>query len=334
MAQEAKRISPRLSRKRKIFFSLLAILLILLAALLYFLLTGRPPTNVIPVPELGKPSYLFSIYGGGDTGRLQKPLGVAVNSKEGNIYVADTLNGRVVAFNMQGNPLFSFKKIKGGSLRSPNYIAVNPKNSNVYVSDPGYAAIYIFDKKGKFVKQFIPNNNKKFPWVPLGMAFDDEGNLYVADKGLNRVVTFNQSGKRLLSFGKSGLVKNIKEKPGQMYFPNSLAVSSEGDIYVSDGNNQRVQVFDSKGKFKQIIAVKGLPRGIGIIEEGSSAGIYVVNVFDHQIQVFDDKGDALFTFGELGQGEGEFRYPNDLAIAGNRLYIVDRENDRVQVWRF
>jgi DNA-binding beta-propeller fold protein YncE len=321
-----------IARKQKLFYSLLVVLVVVLAALVYFVTTGRKPTEVIPAPSLGKPTYLFSIYGGGKDGRLQKPLGVAVNAD--NVYVADSLNGRVAVFDLRGQPLFTFKKIKDGTLKNPSYLAVNPKDNTLYVSDTGLGAIFIFDSQGKFLRQFLPNNNSKFPWVPLGMTFDENGNLYVVDKGLNRVVKFNSKGKRLLSFGKSGLVKNTNEKPGSMYFPNALAVDSAGDIYVSDGNNQRIQIFNKGGKFKKIISVKGLPRGIGVVESGASAGIYVVNVFDHQVQVFNRSGSALFTFGELGQGEGQFRYPNDLAISKNRLFIADRENDRIQVWRF
>jgi len=320
--------------KKKIFFSSLAVLLILLIGLIYFVFTGKKPMSVIPAPGLGKPTYLFSIYGEGKEKRLQKPLGVAVSTEDNRIFVTDSLKGEVSAFDMQGNNLFSFKKAGKDTLRSPSYVGVNPKNNNVYVSDTGYASIFVFSSDGKFVKKFLPNQNPKFPWVPLGMAFDDAGNLYVADKGLNRIVKFDLNGKRLLSFGKSGMVKKIDEKPGAMYFPNAVAVGSDGDIYVSDGNNQRIQVFSETGRFKKIIGVKGLPRGIAVVDSGNSAGIYIVNVFDHQVQVFNKKGASLFTFGEMGEAEGQFRYPNDMVIADNKLFISDRENGRVQVWRF
>lgn len=313
----------------------MAILILLLAALLYFLFTGRQPTNLIGVSQLGKPAYLFSIYGDAKSGRLQKPMGVAVNTKKNIVYVADTLSNRIAAFDTEGKALFSFEKIDKGKLRNPSYVAVNPKDHTVLVADPSYASVFIFDSRGKFIKKFLPNNNKKFPWVPLGISFDKDNNMYVADKGLNRIVQFSPGGKRLLSIGKTGMIiKKIKEKPGLMYFPNDSVVDSDGNIYVSDSNNQRLQIFDSKGKFKKMIPIKGLPRGLAIVEGGSSAGLYVVNTFDHQVQVFSKDGDVLFTFGELGQGEGEFRYPNDIAIADSRLYITDRENNRVQVWRF
>ncbi len=315
----------------------MVVLAILVGGLIFFLMTGKQPIDVVPVSQLGKPTYLFSIYGDTKNGRLQKPLGVAVNEDNKTIYVADSLNARIAAFDMDGKFLFKFDKVgKKGKLRNPSYIEVNPIDGNVYVADPTFASIMIYNSKGKYVRTYVPNKNKKFPWVPLGMTFDDDANLYVADKGLSRVVKFDSQAKRLLSIGKHGQVlKKIKEKPGQLYFPNTVAVGSNGDVYVSDGNNQRVQIFDKKGKFKKILPVKGLPRGIALVEGGSSAGLYVVNTFDHQVQVFDkDGGNLLFKFGELGQGEGEFRYPNDLEIKGKRLYIVDRENSRIQVWRF
>lgn len=58
---------------------------------------------------------------------------------------------------------------------------------------------------------------------------------------------------------------------------------------------------------------------------------------DHQVQAFDTDGGraSLLTFGEAGMEEGRFAFPNGLALdARGRLYITDRENDRVQVWAY
>ncbi|TET54172.1 MAG: hypothetical protein E3J54_02670, partial [Actinobacteria bacterium] len=172
MADKTKDVSTKLVRKKRIFYSLVAVLVILIASLLYFLLTGKQPASVIPVKELGKPTYLFSIYGDNKAARLKDPLGVAVNKSSGVVYVADTRNRRIAAFDSKGKPLFQFSKIGKESLKSPSYVAVNPKGQNVYVSDQGFASIFIFDSKGKYIKKFIPNKNKKFPWVPMGMTFD------------------------------------------------------------------------------------------------------------------------------------------------------------------
>ena len=43
----------------------------------------------------------------------------------------------------------------------------------------------------------------------------------------------------------------------------------------------------------------------------------------------------LYADGDWGTGEGEFNYPADIALDGTgRLYIADRENNRIQVWSY
>jgi len=76
-----------------------------------------------------------------------------------------------------------------------------------------------------------------------------------------------------------------------------------------------------------------LPRGIDIDKNGR---VYVVDTFQHKVQVYDgkDRGKLLFTFGEKGTENGQLNYPNGLTVKGNRLFITDRENDRISVFSY
>ena len=62
---------------------------------------------------------------------------------------------------------------------------------------------------------------------------------------------------------------------------------------------------------------------------------YTVN---QNVKVYDVSGDVpefLFSFGTSGMGDGQFNYPNDIAFdSTGRLYIADRENNRIQVWSY
>jgi tripartite motif-containing protein 71 len=63
-----------------------------------------------------------------------------------------------------------------------------------------------------------------------------------------------------------------------------------------------------------------------------------VDAVGQNVKVYDVSGPEphfLFAFGEFGRDDGQFWYPNDIALdVTGRLYIVDRENDRVQVWSY
>ncbi|MGD8817725.1 MAG: NHL repeat-containing protein [Acidobacteriota bacterium] len=60
--------------------------------------------------------------------------------------------------------------------------------------------------------------------------------------------------------------------------------------------------------------------------------IYVLDAGNHRVQVFDADGQFLRSFGREGQGPGEFRQPQAMALRGDRVWIVDNLNHRVSEW--
>jgi DNA-binding beta-propeller fold protein YncE len=80
--------------------------------------------------------------------------------------------------------------------------------------------------------------------LPTDVAFASNGDLYVSDGYANaRVVKFNREGKYLLEFGKRGT------GPGEFGLPHNVVVDAQGRVYVTDRDNQRVEVFDSNGEY-------------------------------------------------------------------------------------
>jgi len=108
-------------------------------------------------------------------------------------------------------------------------------------------------------------------------------------------------------------------------------------IYVSEGGNHRIQVFDGNGNYIRKWGSYGTgpgefrnPWGVFVSEEGE---IYVVDMDNHRIQVFDKNGVYKREWGRYGSGEGEFNFPCDIAIGNNnRVYVTDTWNSRVQVF--
>jgi hypothetical protein len=66
--------------------------------------------------------------------------------------------------------------------------------------------------------------------------------------------------------------------------------------------------------------------------------LHIVDAVGHTVRVYDVSGATpvfLYTFGDLGTEDGLFNYPNDICMDGSGyLFIVDRENNRVQVWSY
>lgn len=184
----------------------------------------------------------------------------------------------------------------------------------------------IFNTQGKFIKEF----KVKMPLTPAVA----NNKLYLTT--YSNVMIFNLEGKHLLTWGRRGKTRVDFD------FPNGIAVSRDGTIYVADSNNMRIQALDKRGNIlwtvgeapkgsKDYIRRFGLPVSITIDENNT---LYVVDAFPGSIRVFNNKGKELAELGEYGVNEGQLNHPAQIAYAGNRVfYIADKYNDRVQAIR-
>ena len=324
--------APRKANKRKRKIAVLVILLLILAALFAWYLLNRKPLSELPGLSSTKvPHYEFSIYG------ATRPMGVAVTPSGDRIYATESDGTQLVrVFDRSGKPIGTLKPpASTGVGHTPVYVAINPTTQDVYVSDRLTASVYVYDAKGTYLRTFAPKGNLGGGWAPLGLAFGPDGGLYATDVGGkdHRVLAFAPDGKLTRSMG----------APGQLSFPNGIAVDAQGNIEVSDSNNGRLVVFSPYGKVMATInrgvgaGDLGLPRGVAVDDAGR---LYVVDTADHMVRFYNiDKSKATPTFvgnfGGGGQLDGLFQYPNGIATDTRaRIYVTDRENNRVQVWGY
>ena len=116
---------------------------------------------------------------------------------------------------------------------------------------------------------------------------------------------------------------------GEFINPRGLALDEQGNIYVADTGNTRLQIFDPQGDFLMAIADERFlgPRYIALDEVGQ---IYVTDLSD-RVHVLNARGDPLQSLGRQGSLPSQFSGIADLALgpAGD-LYVVDSGNGRVQ----
>jgi len=151
----------------------------------------------------------------------------------------------IVVFDMKGKYLRSWGK---GMFGNPHGMRVD-RQGNVWVTDNGDHQVMKFDKKGKLlltlgIKGKAATDDKTFN-RPTDIAFSPDGKFfYVSDGyGNSRVVKFTMDGKYVSTWGTKGT------GPGQFNTPHSIAIDSKGTVYVSDRENNRIQIFDANGKF-------------------------------------------------------------------------------------
>ncbi len=330
--------TPRTMDIKTLLNIILIIFIVVAGFFVYYYLRQEPPDMVdanLPVRASAPPHFAFNI---GDVtnkpGSLNKPLAVDVDDT-GRVFVADTDNAAVKVFSPKGRFLYKLDRSgKGPALLGPAGIAV--WKDRVFVTDGNNFRVLEYTTDGDYVRTFIDKSlgRKIGAFVPVGVDTSENGDVYITDVFYQRVLVFDQNGRLKFRFGTPG------DKPGNFQYANDLVVDRKGYIYVSDSNNSRVEVFDPRGKFVYMLGTAdgakpdmALPRGIDTDKYGR---VYVVDTFQHKVQVYDgkDRGILLFTFGDKGTENGQFDYPNGIAIKGNRLFVTDRENNRISVFSY
>lgn len=124
--------------------------------------------------------------------------------------------------------------------------------------------------------------------------------------------------------------------------PFDLATDTDGNVYVADSGNDRVQKYTPGGSFTTQWGSAGsgngqfdLPRGITVSDEGLvyvvDSGATPLDPDNDRVQIFSTSGNFLDLWGSEGTGPGEFNFPFGVATSGaGNVYVTDQGNDRVQ----
>ncbi len=131
------------------------------------------------------------------------------------------------------------------------------------------------------------------------------------------------------SFGANG------SGDGQFKHPTDVAIDPQGNLWVTDKSNNRVQKFDPSGKF--LAKYGSLGSGNGQFNRPSSVAIdsagniLVADSNNHRIQKLSPEGAFISKFGTSGSGNGQLNKPEEVSVdtAGN-IWVADTQNGRVQ----
>ena len=287
-------------------------------------------------------------------GGLSAPVGMTVDTS-GDVWVVDSANNRVQEFSAGGLPLKVFGEAGAGNgqFSTPYGIAINKNTGNVYVSDRGDSRIEEFYSSGEYDTKFGSYGTGAGDLSsPSGVSVDSSGNIWVADLGNNRVEEFSSTGTFIKTFGfgvsngkaefevcTSGCQAGLAGSgSGQFNSPSEIAFSG-GDVYVTDYNNDRVEVFNEKGEYLRAFGSLGSGDGqfshpYGIATEPSTGNLYVADEGNHRVQEFTSGGTFVASFGSEGSGNGQFSDPDGVAVSSSgAVYVGDAANDRIEAWK-
>ena len=266
---------------------------------------------------------------------LGKPYGVAVY--QGRVFVSDSAMNFIAVFDIPGKRFFKIGEDEAGRIGAPLGLDVDG-NGNLYVVDSAAKNVKVYDKDGKFLRTLA---DAKMFSRPSGIAVDAQGSrIYVVDTGgissdQHKVRVFDaQSGKHLLDIGKRG------SGDGEFNLPRDVTIGKDGLLYVVDGANFRVQVFQPDGKFVRVFGGVGRqggqfsrPKEVATDVDGN---VYIVDAAFGNFQIFTPEGKLLLAVGSRSDTDGMAKYllPSGIAIDGDgRVYVVDQFFRKVDIYR-
>jgi DNA-binding beta-propeller fold protein YncE len=267
---------------------------------------------------------------------LIRPYGVAADS-QGNIYAADQAVGAIFIFPpAEGGKVQLIKNGQDAHLPMIACLAIDD-DDRLFVTDIKLHHVVVFDAKHEPIAQFGAGDLVS----PAGIAIDTMNRfVYVVDTQQDQVLVYDADKYTVLRrIGTAGKEHRLTS-PGNFALPDGVAVDKDGNVYVTDTLNDRVEIFDADGKFISEFGRIGdgpgtfaRPKGIAIDRDGH---IWVTDEVQSRVQVFDQQGRLLLYLGEPGWYPGQFQALYGIAFDphDNRIITSEQFPGRVQVFRY
>ena len=258
-----------------------------------------------------------------------EPMGIAVSDDGNTLYVSDTALQQVLIFNFAQKTFSTFD-----GFAHPLGLALDGQQ-NLYVVDQVKRGVSVRDPSGKEIR-FITD---KSLIRPTGIALDrTRGKFYVVDTANvkvdeHNVKVFSLDGALLGHVG-----SGYGPQEGGLMYATYCALDAEGNLYVGDTVNNRVEVFDPNGKYLRTVGSGGdtpghfgRAKGVAIDTLGD---LYVVDSAWSNVQIFNRNGQPLMFFADRGPMPGLLRNPTAIAIdKNNHIYVGDLIDHRVEEYQ-
>lgn len=339
-------------RRRRYALGAAALVLVGLAVLALALM---PPVTSA-VPSVGgisealrvRPQYSFSFPAPG-TEPLVRPISLVATAD--SVYVVDSGAAHIRVFDDRG---VDRAVIGSGTLDVPVYAAIDAARGILYVTDRKLSSVFKFDESdGSLLGTLVPKLSEEdtrsadgtrsaeaTAWAPLGIDVAEDGTVWVTDVlARHRVLVLEPDGTIVREIGGATAAVETTGVAVVLDYPNGVSVGAD-EVWVSDSNNQRVVVFGRDGAFRRVLNTDGLARGVDFVPVPGDSGdqsatlVAVADALAQDIAVWDASGEVLGRFGGPGGAAGQLAFPNDVDSdpAGERLYVADTGNRRIQAW--
>lgn len=244
--------------------------------------------------------------------QLRSPQGVAVDAG-GDVYIADTGNGRVLKETL-AKGVYTESTVASGGLGSG--VAVDSRG-NVYVSGNNQVVKETLSGGGYTASAVASSGLNN----PIGVAVDCSGNVFIADTGNNRVLKETLSGG---SYAQSTVVSS------GLNTPIGIAVDAGGNVYIADSFNARIVKETPLGStyIQSTIPSSGLDiaSGVAVDRDGN---VYIADYGHNNLVLKETPSGSSYT--QTTVATDGLLNPSGVAVnaGGNDIYVADTRNNRI-----
>jgi len=324
-----------------------------------------------PIPSL--PGFEPERIVTGETIELKEnfvsPQDLFIDKRNGDIYVADTGNNRIVILESD----LKLKKIinefdnesKKDTFKSPTGLFVT-EDGKLYVADSGNGRIVILNPNGslyQIVGKPVGDIIKEdFSYIPKKVAVDKLGRIYVvAENVVEGLIQFSASGAFERFFGSNRVEVNpvelfwkrvlTREQRSQLalFIPieyRNVATDKDGFIYgcvrawsdqVKRLNALGDNIIKQEGRTGNVygdlyfgFTVRGEIVDIALDDADN---LYVLDGRVGKIFIYNTLGDFLFVFGDIGNQIGTFQYPSAIEVFNGKVYVLDENKATITLFK-
>src|SRR3990167_5483931 len=235
-------------------------------------------------------------------GEFNNPHNIAFDS-DGNLWVAEFGNHRLQRMDKDTGAWSVIGKegIEPDEFKDPRSIAFDSEG-NLWVADWTNNRLQMMDKDTKEWSVMGKKGTEPGEFDrPIGIAFDSDGNMWVADSGNHRLQRMDKDTGKWSVVGEHGTVAMLRgllnSSPGEFNYPRNIAFDSEGNLWVVEWGNHRLQRMDKDTGAWSVIGKEGIepgefkrPHGIAFDSEGN---LWVAEFGNHRLQVHRNPGQLV-----------------------------------------
>lgn len=176
---------------------------------------------------------------------------------------------------------------------------------------------------------------------------DTRDRVYVFNRSEHPVMVYERDGRFLGSWGEGVFTR-----------AHGISITRDGFVFCTDDKDHTVRKFTLEGKLLQTLGTPGQPSDTGYaggahpnslatikrgaepfnrptrVYDGTSGDLYITDGYGNaQVHRFTAAGELVQSWGEPGDGPGQFNLPHSVWVhTDGRVFVCDRENDRVQIF--